>query len=46
MLSNGNDVGKLVDLNKNKEKLQSKIDTLEAEWVGLEELIAEYGDSQ
>ena len=46
MLSNGNDVGKLVDLNKNKEKLQSKIDALEAEWVGLEELIAEYGDSQ
>ena len=41
MLSIGNDVGKLVDLSKEKEKLQSEVSKLMEEWEELEELLSQ-----
>jgi len=40
MIEIGNDVGELVDLNNEKEKLQEKVMTLMAEWEELEVLLA------
>lgn len=40
MMSVGSDVGSLVDLNKNKEALQKKVDAYVAEWEELESLLA------
>jgi len=40
MIEIGNDVGELVDLNNEKEKLQEKVATLMSEWEELEDLLA------
>jgi ABC transport system ATP-binding/permease protein len=40
MLSNGNDVGKLVDLSKEKEALEVEVNELMEEWSDLESLLA------
>ena len=41
MMSVGNDVGKLVDMNNEKEKLEEKVMELMEEWEELETLLAE-----
>ena len=41
MLANGSDVGKLVDLSKEKEGLEEEVMTLMEEWEELETLLAE-----
>lgn len=40
MLSHGSDVGKLVDLSKEKDGLQAKVDAFMAEWEELDALLA------
>jgi hypothetical protein len=40
MLANGSDMGKLVDLNKEKEKLEEQVMELMEEWEELEEVLA------
>lgn len=42
MLSHGSDVGKLVDLTNQKNKLEEETTKLMAEWEELEALVAEY----
>ena len=46
MIEIGNDVGQLVDLNKEKENLQEKVTTLMTEWEELEVLLALAGNAQ
>lgn len=41
MMSSGNDVGKLVDLNSEKEKLEETVADYMEEWQELEELLAQ-----
>jgi len=41
MLANGNDVGLLVDLNKEKTKLEANVGKYMAEWSELEEILAQ-----
>ena len=41
MLANGSDVGKLVDLSKEKELLENEVMELMEEWEELETLVAE-----
>ena len=45
MLANGSDVGKLVDLSKEKEILEEEVMTLMEEWEELESLLAEMEES-
>lgn len=42
MLKHGSDVGKVVDLNKDKEALEAKVAEYMAEWEELEVLLAEH----
>lgn len=43
MMEVGNDVGKLTDISKEKEKLQEKVEKAMAEWEELESALAEFG---
>ena len=43
MMEVGNDVGKLTDINKEKERLQEKVDIAMSEWEELESALAEFG---
>ena len=45
MLSNGNDVGKLVDLQKDRDGLQAKVEGYMEEWEELEELLATHAQT-
>jgi ABC transport system ATP-binding/permease protein len=40
MIANGSDVGKLIELTKQKEKLESQVSIYMNEWVELEELLS------
>jgi ATPase subunit of ABC transporter with duplicated ATPase domains len=45
MLANGSDVGKLVDLSKEKEKLETQVSAYMDEWEQLEELLSSFAVS-